>query len=147
MELFIRPYNERSFVVYGHDIASHHGSKLEALGGHFNERLRDGPGYIFSNIRLAEVESYVDSVIPTELRLYNRLVRLYMTAMEVIPDDRLRYFTVRGRYRHLTEETIAGPRELVATKVAGQLRIPLDVQFEDGAKRLTIVIHSDYSGD
>lgn len=60
-DLTVEDYSEKAIVVRG-DTKSH-ASSLKNLGGKWNSRLRDGPGWIFSKKVEDKVHSYVQTGI------------------------------------------------------------------------------------
>lgn len=62
-ELIIEPYSEKSFVVRGNTKEYKH--ELMALKGKFNPYLNGGPGYIFSNAHLKNVENFISKLDKT----------------------------------------------------------------------------------
>lgn len=63
-ELIIEPYSDKSFVVRGNTKA--HKEQLMALHGRYNRNLNGGPGYIFSNKRIKDVEEYIKTLENSE---------------------------------------------------------------------------------
>jgi hypothetical protein len=57
--LTLEDYSDKSFVVRGEDTKKYK-EELKNLGGRFNKNLNGGGGWIFSNKRREEVESFLN---------------------------------------------------------------------------------------
>ena len=53
----IETYSERAIVVRGN--TEDHKEQLKALGGKWNSRLKDGPGWIFPKTKKQEIENWI----------------------------------------------------------------------------------------
>ena len=58
----IQDYSERSIVVFGTDTKKYK-DKLKEMGGKYNGNLSVGPGWIFSNKKKEEIQSWYDNLI------------------------------------------------------------------------------------
>lgn len=58
----IQDYSERSIVVFGTDTKKYK-DKLKEMGGKYNGNLSVGPGWIFSNKKKEEVQTWYDNLI------------------------------------------------------------------------------------
>ena len=58
----IQDYSERSIVVFGIDTKKYK-DKLKEMGGKYNGNLSVGPGWIFSNKKKEEVQTWYDNLI------------------------------------------------------------------------------------
>jgi hypothetical protein len=61
MELNVRDYSEKSFVVGG-ELTKKYKDILKSMGGKFNRNLEGGPGWIFSKKDQEKVNTFVNSV-------------------------------------------------------------------------------------
>lgn len=58
----IQDYSDRSIVVFGTDTKKYK-DKLKEMGGKYNGNLSVGPGWIFSNKKKEEIQSWYDNLI------------------------------------------------------------------------------------
>jgi len=58
----IQDYSERSIVVFGTDTKKYK-DKLKEMGGKYNGNLSVGPGWIFSNKKKEDIQSWYDNLI------------------------------------------------------------------------------------
>ena len=58
-EMQLQDYTERSFGVYGN--TKPYKDSLKKMGGKFNPRLQNGPGWVFANHLRGNVEKYIET--------------------------------------------------------------------------------------
>lgn len=58
----IQDYSERSIVVFGTDTKKYK-DKLKEMGGKYNGNLSVGPGWVFSNKKKDDIQSWYDNLI------------------------------------------------------------------------------------
>lgn len=66
-DLTIEEYSEKAIVVRGD--TKEHRDELKLLGGKWNDRLRGGPGWIFSKKFESKVEKYVNGGSTTQKKM------------------------------------------------------------------------------
>nr|DAJ08930.1 MAG TPA: DNA TOPOISOMERASE I [Caudoviricetes sp.] len=80
-------YSEKAIAVYGD--TRQLADTFRSIGGYFNARLKDGPGWVFSKKRRAEVEELIAPNSPTQSASGKSIVKsdnLFSSAGQKVPD-------------------------------------------------------------
>ena len=78
----IEEYSEKAIVVRGN--TTPHTVRLTELGGTFNARLKNGPGWIYSKKRETAVREFIASVADTSTRLECKTSDQFLSQLDTI---------------------------------------------------------------
>ena len=69
-DMELKDYTEKSFGIYGN--TKPYKDDLKKMGGKFNPRLQNGPGWIFANHLRSNIEKYIETGEVTEFQWKER---------------------------------------------------------------------------